>query len=397
MRALAILAAALVAAAALSGCIGGLKDDDPVTPAGAAGDGAPTGNDGGSLPTTLTVLNALNASITFDAPAWIQSGTQVPVNLSAPANAKGDLTYAWAIGPVPGTVAVTAAKADTGSSKGADYIAPGEAKSITFVMAGVYRLHCHPHPDMRHNVTVIEGYDSPRVVEVAIFDGEKQNEYRYVPENIVVGVNTTVNYKNVGQQPHSATALPGQEPSLEILPLTEANGTITVDGEGWQRIVAVFTDSEGRLGIAEKAIYATAELPSFKPETKEFTFAYGASQLSGTAAAPAAKSEPVTLAHGGLVFLNYTFTDAASPSGASPAAVEVHFTKDGETQDTMTGGGASDTLSGKALPGAYTLKVVPVTGAQIEGTVTIEVIYDLVPPPPTSPGAAEEGHGGHAH
>jgi len=396
MRALAILAATLVASAAFSGCIGGLKEDDPVTPAGTDGDGNPVPTTGGDSVPALTVLAPLAATLTLDAPAWIQSGTAVPVSVSAPANAKGDITYAWAIGAVPGTTEVTPFKADTGSS-GADYIAPGATKSITYGAAGVYNMHCHPHPDMLHNVTVIEGYEGPSVVEVAIVDGAKQNEYRFVPKDIVIGVDTTVNYKNVGQQPHSATAMGAQEPALKLLPLDAANGTVTVAAEGWQRIVAVLIDSEGRLGLAESQIYATATLPAFAKETLSFEFAYGASQLAGTAAASAAKSEPVTLAHGGLVFVNYTFTDAAGPSGASPADVEVHFAKDGETQDTMTGDGATGELSGKALPGAYTLRVVPTAGVQIEGTVTVEVVYDLVPPAKDAPAPAGDGHGGHAH
>ena len=396
MRALAILAATLVASAALSGCIGGLKETDGSVPP-ATGVGGEAVTPAGTQP-PVKVLSALNASLTVDAPAWIQSGTEVPVALSAPANAKGNVTYSWAIGPRPGTVEVTPFKADTGSAKPADYIQPGASKSITYGRSGVYRMHCHPHPNMAHTVTVIEGYEGPKSVEVLIVDGASKAEQRYVPDNIVIGVNTTVNYKNVGSQAHSATAIAAQSPPLKALPLKAASGSVKVDGEGWQRIVATFTDSEGRVGVAEQNIYATATLPVFETQSFEFSFAYGSMGLpvAGTAAEPAAQSEPVTLAQGGLVTLNYTFEDALGPSGASPVEVEVHFTKDGETQDTITSTGATGTAPGKALPGAYTLTVVPVAGVEITGTVVVDVVYELVPPDPTMPSAAAAGEDPHA-
>lgn len=399
MRALAILAAALVASAAFSGCIGGLKEknDDPVDPASTGG----STDNGGSTDTGTTpqlkVLAPLTSALKLDGPQWVVSGTDVTATLTPPANAKGTLTYAWAIGPLPGTVKVTEFKADTGSAKASDWIQPGATKSVTYGMAGVYAMHCHPHPTMRHNVTVIDGYAGPKTVDVYITDGATPDQYRFVPENIVIGVNTTVNYKNVGQQPHTSTAMGAQEPMLKLLPLKAANGTVKVEGEGWQRIIAVIQDSEGRIGIANASIYTTATLPTFPTKSIKFTFDYGVEQLAGTAAEAAAKSEPVTLAHGGLVTVNWTFTDALSATGESPVDVEIHFTKDGETQDTITGTGATGSLPSKALAGAYTVKVVPKMGVQIEGTVTIDVVYDLVPPAPTQPAAPSmDGHN-HMH
>lgn len=397
MRALAILAAALVASAAFSGCIGGLKEnDDPVeTP-----EGSETVTTASTSAPQLKVLAPLTSTLTLDGPKWVASGTDVTATLTPPANAKGAVTYAWAIGALPGTVKVDAFKADTGSAKAADWIQPGGAKSITYGAAGIYNMHCHPHPTMLHKVTVIDGYVGPKTVDVYITDGAKPDEYRFVPENIVIGVNTTVNYKNVGQQPHTATAMGAQEPALKLLPLKAANGTVKIDGEGWHRVVAVIQDSEGRIGFANQTIYTTATLPKFETKTLSFSFDYGAAPLAGTAAESAAKSEPVTLEQGGLVSLNYTFSDALSATGQSPVEVEIHFTKDGETQDTLTSPpGAEGALSGKAIPGAYTVRVVPLMGVQIEGTIVIDVVFDLVPPEPTTPSTAPagDGHGGHQH
>ena len=94
--------------------------------------------------------------------------------------------------------------------------------------------------------------------------------------------------------------------------------------------------------------------------------------------------------------INYTFQDALAANGAPEnlAEIELHFTLSGETQDTLTGGDNTDSLGGKAQAGTYTLTVIPKQGAQITGTVTIEVVYDLVPPSPTAP-AADAGHGDH--
>lgn len=401
MRAFPSLVAALLLTAAFAGCIGGKDGEEPgakLDPTNLPGGGTGTGI-GAGAGGALTVLSALNATLTLDAPAWVQTGTEVPVSLSAPANAKGAITYAWAIGALPGATEVTAVKMDTGSNGSAAYIQPGASKTLTYATAGVYRMHCHPHPAMLHNVTVIDGYAGPKNVEVAITDGATPKESRFVPENIVIGAGTVVTYKNVGQQPHTASAMGTQEPAPKALPLKAANGTIKVESEGWQRIVAVYVDSEGRLGITEKPIYATATLPAFETATYEFEFTHGAAPLAGTAAAPTAQTESILLEQAGVVTINYTFTDG--PGGVAPEAnqaeVEIHFTKDGETQDTFTSAGGTGTTGGKAIAGAYTLSVLPTNGVEISGTIVIDVVYELVPPPaPPAPPPAD-GQGAHAH
>lgn len=403
MRALSALVASLVVFGALAGCIGG--DDKTEPPAGpGTAPGATTGGttNPGTAP-QLTVLAPLASMVTIEGPQWVASGTEVPVKAMAPTNAKGTVTYAWALGPLPGTTTVVASPADTGSAKDAsNWIQPGNSKPLTYSKAGVYSMHCHPHPAMRHNVTVIDGYSGPKAFEVFITDGEKQNEYRFVPENIVVPTGAVVTYKNVGQQPHTATALGAQEPALKMLPLKAATGNLKIEGEGWQRVVVIATDSEGRLGIAQKEIYTTAKLPAFETQTIPMTFEYGTPTAIGAApVAAAAKTAPVQLEQPGLVTINYTFQDGASAAGGPEnlAEVEVHFTKDGETQDTFTAPPSdAGSIGGKAIAGAYTLRVVPLQGARVSGTIIIEVAYELVPPPPAKPGApADDGHGGHAH
>lgn len=397
MRAQILAVVLIVAFAGLTGCIGANKE----TPGEVLNEtnlpGGPTVT--GGTAARIDVLQALDASISIDAPAWVASGTEVPVSLSAPLHANGSVSYTWAIGALPGTGEVTEVKPDTGSKPVSEHIQPGASKSLAYGTSGVYRMHCHPHPWMLHNVTVIEGFAGPKAVEVAFIDGTAKGDYRFVPENIVVGVGTVVTYKNYGAQPHTATAMGAQEPALTKLPLVADKGNVKIEGEGWQRLVAVFQDKDGRIGIAEKPIYTTATLPTFAKQEESFDFTHGSpSQVAGTPAEAGAKTAPVTLEHGGLVFVNYTFSD---PLGATPAGtqakVEVHFTKSGETQDTLTSPGddAAGALSGKAQAGAYTIRVVPVQGAEISGTVTIEVVYELVPPSPTAP-VASDGHGDHA-
>ncbi|HUR68284.1 MAG TPA: plastocyanin/azurin family copper-binding protein [Candidatus Thermoplasmatota archaeon] len=390
MRALAILLASLVAFGGLAGCVGN-KDEPETKLEDGKTPGAVTGGTGG-VGAQVSVLAPLATSLTLGAPAWVQSGTDAAVTMSAPANGKGALTYTWATGALMGTAAVTAVPADTGSKAPADYIQPGASKSITFTAAGIYNMHCHPHPFMRHNVTVIDGYAGPQNVEVLIADGGPQSEYRFVPENIVVGVGTKVTYKNVGQQPHSSTTLTPQSPPLKAAPLKAANGTLKLEGNGWINVVGVVQDGEGRLGIVNKSVYVTSTLPVFATQTLPFEFEYGASGVPEPVA-PVGESAAIMLLYPAKITLNWSFADAAGGAGAPQnlAQIEIHFTKDGETQDAITATPDPEgTQDGKVVAGAYTLKVIPLQGVKITGTVVIDAVYELVPPAPTMPGAFDE-------
>ena len=395
MRLPVILAALVMAAGGLAGCFG--SENEPADPASIDGDNKLPGTGGTGAPGEIKVLAPLRSALTTTAAAWVQTGTAVDVTAAAPANAKGDVTYTWAIGAMPGTTTIEA-KADTGSKDPAEWIQPGESASIKYSEAGVFRMHCHPHPDMRHNVTVIDGYTGPAEVQVVIIDGAKPNEYRFVPEEIVVGVGTTVTYVNQGEQPHTATAM-SQEPSLKLVDLKEASGAVTVDGEGWQRIVVVMQDADGRIGSAEHHIYATATMPAFETKTFTFDFAVGGPDEIDPVEGP--QSQTFKLDLGGKLFVNFTAVDA--PGGASGdanlAEAELHVVKQGETQDTLTGdSAAAGNLVTTAGEGTYTLTVKATQGIEPTVTVVVEVVYDLVPPPmSTDAPTGDEGHGGHAH
>lgn len=398
MRAFAVFAAAVLSAGALAGCVGN-KDGEETTPA-STNNPLGTGTDG--VKTTLDVLASLKTGITTSAPQWVAPGTAIDVAAAAPTNAKGAVTYTWAVGPLPGTVAVDT-KLDTKT------IEPGAAKELKYATAGIFRMHCHPHPDMKHNVTVVDGYAGPKTVHVAIVDdGKDKATFRFVPENILVGVGTTVVYHNNGTAPHTAT-LETAEPPLKATGLKTASGSITLSGAGWQRIVVAAQDADGRFGSASHSIYV-ADIPA--PFTEDVTFEFNtgshgvvpAEQQAAAGAAPIEKT--FTFTNGGTVFLNWTAADAAytaaapgsPPAEANTAAVAIHLKESGATQDTLTGdAAASGALSGKINPMAYTLTIVPESGVKPAGKVTVTVVYDLVPPAPSMGQAGGEAHGGHAH
>lgn len=82
-------------------------------------------------------------------------------------------------------------------------IAPGAQKQVTFGAGPTVAMHCHPHPFMRHNVTLQEG--APSEAHVHILDGLDEAEYRFEPENLTVAPHAVVTYHNHGNFTHTAT------------------------------------------------------------------------------------------------------------------------------------------------------------------------------------------------
>lgn len=395
MRAVPLFLALLLSAAALTGCVGG---DDKATPAATDGDTPPigTGDGDGDVVEPITVLAPLTTTITTTAPKWAQAGDVVNVTAAVPAKAKGDVKYTWAIGALPGTVTLTPAGADTKE------IEPGQSAAVKYTSAGVYAMHCHPHPYMKHNVTVVDGYTGPKEVEVKIVDGSALGDFRFVPENVVIPVDGIVTYKNIGTQMHTATQ-ESQAPGLKALPLDAASGEVKLEGEGWQRLVVIMQDSEGRIGSAEVPVYVTASLPENFQKTETFSFNVG-----GAPEAEGPQSKSFALDYNGTMFLNFTAVDAVSGTSgqadANLAQVEIHLKEQGATQDTLTSEPAgSGALTGRVNPKTYSLEVIPVQGVGIEATVLITVLYELEPPAPKMAGASGGhddhggGSGGHNH
>lgn len=394
MRNVALLVSILVMGAAFAGCFGS-EEDDPKT---ASVDPAPgTGTEPGTVTLPdggLRVLAALSPTIVTDAPAWIKSGTKINVSGTASSNAKGTVTYTWTYGPLPGTAEVASRALDTKA------IQPGAESRLKFPEAGVFNMHCHPHPAMVHNVTVVEGYSGPSTVTVYITDGSETSQYRFVPSEAVIPVGGTVVYKNAGTLMHTSTQS-GQEPALKSADLSASGGEMTLEGNGWQRIRLVTQDADGRIGFAEHRIYVTPELPAFEPKKIE-----GDLRVGLPSAAPAQAHETATdsfkLAHSGKLYLNFTATDPIGDTSGqvSLAQIEIHLKEQGATQDTLTvdpaGAGSADAIVGAKT---YTISITGAQGAAIHYVVDITVEYDLVPPEPAmaSAGGGGDAHGGHAH
>lgn len=395
MRAWALPVALLLLVGALAGCVNTPKDTNggAIDPAG-GNKGTTTGGTGTGTGTgtTVTILPPLALTVTGPAGKWLAPGASVDVAAKGPSG----VAYVWAIGPLPGTVQPADVKLNTGSAKDAsDWIQPGDSKSLTFSKSGVFQMHCHPHPYMLSNVTVVDGYEGTAEVAVSIVDGDALNSYRFVPENIVIAPGTKVTYTNKGQQPHTATMM-SAEPALKKLALTAASGSVALEGDGWQRIRVIAVDTEGRLGAADIPVYLKP-LPTFAPEP--FTMEFNAGGLPEEAVPSITKS--FTLESNTSLKLAWSFQDALAAGGApvNNAEVDIHLFPQGSEQDVFT----SETVpegegAAKALAGVYTLKVVAKKGVQVSGVVTITgEAEDPTPPAPAMASAGGEAHGGHAH
>lgn len=386
MRAPALLVVTLLAFGALAGCVAGLKDigaasttsaptAEGVNKASIPGGGASAAVTSADLPR----LPPLPAVVRLPGPQWVAAGTGVP----AAATASGASSFVWATGPAPEAAPTKMAGLNT------SLILPGASKSLTFAAAGVYGMHCHPHPYMRHNVTVIDGYQGPSKVTVTIVDGDAQSDSRFVPENIVVGVGTEVLYKNAGALPHTSTQAT-QEPALKLAPLKTASGDVAVAGEGWMRIFVAASDTAGRVGFASAPIYVTSELPAPLEETASGTFA--ASVPSQVPGGSEPQKKAVSLRLDGTAFLNVTATDAAGLASVKASLVRVGT----GAVAVETEPGATGAAAGKADAGDYEIIIEPAGGVNVEYTVMLTVLYDLVPPPLVAAApAANDPHSGH--
>lgn len=144
----------------------------------------------------------------------------------------GLLVVAWVAVPTPGAAHVGFGMAPT------DLLDPGESYSFTFELPGSAPYHCHPHPSMIGNVTVLAGMDpeGPKTHLVRILD---DGAYRFEPAAITVRAGDTVTWTNQGELPHNVvgahrhTPPPGAGadepfPFVEVLVGLSAVGLVVV-------------------------------------------------------------------------------------------------------------------------------------------------------------------------
>ncbi|MFA5861242.1 MAG: hypothetical protein WDA16_06055 [Candidatus Thermoplasmatota archaeon] len=379
MRALAIMAL-LGVALILSGCTmpGRQADVKATTPPSQK-----------IVRASITIPSELDTKITgatATGALWVAPGTPITLTATPPTRAVGTVEYLWAIGQVPLTAPVPKPFAPDTGSKVADYVQPGQSRAIKFDLAGIWQMHCHPHPWARGNVSVIDGYQGPSQVEVRMVDGQNRTDYRFFPENITIGPGTTVVYRNNGSQAHTATSIQ-QDPPLKKLPLNGTSGTINADGQGWRRIYLYTHDSVGATGTAFYDVYV-GTLPTFQPlkVPLEFTVGGAPSEVQG----PLLQS--LVTNYNGTLWLNYTVSDGLNAAtGSTPNTALITVTlKDqgGSGTGQVSANKTTDKLTTRVgsplgLGQVWNFGVYPEQGAKITGVLTVEVQYDLVPPAPT--------------
>lgn len=374
------LAALLAVALLVPGCtsIENRADTPPTTPTSDK-----------LAPASITIPPALDAKLTLATATgalWVAPGTPITLTATPPTRAVGSVEYLWAIGQVPQTAPVPQRFApDTGSSKVTDYVQPGQSRAIKFDIAGIWQMHCHPHPFVRGNISVIEGYQGPAQVDVQMLDGARA-DYRFFPENITIAPGTVVVYHNKGSQAHTATWMQ-QDPPVKKLLVDGTSGTINADGQGWRRIYLYTHDSIGATGTAYSDVYV-GTLPAFQPLKVPLDFTVGGapSEVQG----PLLQS--LVTNYNGTLWLNYTVSDGLNAAtGATPntALITVTLkdqggTTDGQVSDNKTADKLTTRIgSPLGLGQVWNFGVYPEQGAKITGLLTIEVQYDLVPPAPT--------------
>ncbi len=90
---------------------------------------------------------------------------------------------------------------------GSDLFEKNKTYAFTFAEEGVFGYHCHPHPWMRGNITVLaaDHHAEPKTHHVRVLDGATNADYRYEPENLTISVGDTVHWMNEGSMAHTVS------------------------------------------------------------------------------------------------------------------------------------------------------------------------------------------------
>src|SRR5581483_3826315 len=341
--------------------------------AGCAGKQDPGGSTDLSATSTQTGAKALDTPLTPLATAvavsggdWVAPGASLDVTATPPKDATGDVTYTWLYGPMGGTAPITVMKTTQTAM-----IDPGSNASITFDQAGVFLEHCHPHPWMRQNVTILDNGQPPVTVVTHFHDGASVGDFRFVPDTLVLPKGSTVIYQNDGSQAHQ-TMLMQQDAPVTQLSLKGASGQVSASGSGWMRVMVIAQDAAGRFGRAERDFYVNP-LPT--PLTAKYDGSYN---LTAPSPVPAQPPSPLgsspdvrafTSERAGTLFLNFTSSDAvAGTAPTDPAgdqsAISVDVTGKGGAPKVASTSAPSDkgSLTGRVGAGDYTVTLTPVAG-----------------------------------
>lgn len=175
---------------------------------------------------------------------WVKPATPVTFDASGSTDAEGDtLTYAFGYGSVTNAPAI-----DSG------LFAKDKSWSYTFLEEGTYLFHCHPHPTMKHTVTVSSAAPASTSTQVAIKD------FKFGPESITVRPNTKIVYTNRDVVEHTVT-LEKYEPKLTSIATTGATGTVTFPSDGTYSLVVAVSDGKGTSTTAQATVLVDSNRP----------------------------------------------------------------------------------------------------------------------------------------
>lgn len=294
---------------------------------------------------------------------------------AACASALGPGPCAPAANPPPATP-----KLDTG------YINSGESKSIKLTTPGVYQLHCHPHPWMRANITVLAGAPNGDAV-ISITDGATNPEYRFGPEDTTVGPGSTVTFHNVGNQTHTATM------HTFLIPIkpTGKSASYVADTTGDFDVVAIARD--GASGVAQSGTRLFVD-----PARPSDTLPLGPYKGTFNAGAPIPNNQQQEskLFSFAINFPAKSLTIKVTSTSQTPipTMVSATLTRSGESSPIATMASAADgTITASKLPeGTYTLTIFADQGVMIDYAAEGSAQLDLSPPS----NSVSTGLGGHA-
>ncbi|HLE98172.1 MAG TPA: PKD domain-containing protein [Candidatus Thermoplasmatota archaeon] len=303
----------------------------------------------------------------FATPNWVKPGDKVAFDASATTDPEGDaVTYTFGYAEAGGSVVV--------DSK--DIVANGKW-THTYTETGTFRLHCHPHPNMKHNVTVLKGAKAPAGGKVDVaFQG-----FKFVPEELVVPPGTVVSYLNKDPVAHTVT-LEKFEPELTPIPTTGATGSVTFPNAGAFKIVVRATDNKGASSTAEAPVLVDANRPDDVYENS-WTGRINATVLGTPLDSPGRHSFKIDYPATGNLTLTY--------STPVPSQEMTLLFQSGDKSFEASG------PSPIALPvdiaaGTWTAVVSAERGAAIDYTLDVKLQLVLTPP---AEGA--EDHSAHQH
>ncbi|MHB8586260.1 MAG: hypothetical protein ACYDDF_10565 [Thermoplasmatota archaeon] len=224
----------------------------------------------------------------------IKTGVAFPVDGSASADPDGDsLTTQWilaAAGDVPAGMAMTGNGSGSmggmsmsmpgmdmsgmpgmGSTSGPSLpdtglIAVGGSASATYPNAGLYQIHCHPHPWMVADIFT-DANATTSSADVLI------TKYSFLPPIVHIKPGGKVTYHDVDEVQHDAMAA-AYVPTGQVLPLTALSGSLTIATPGSYTLIMSVTDGKAHLATAYQTI-TVMDNPAPPVQTFKFNGTFG--------------------------------------------------------------------------------------------------------------------------